>query len=214
MVRAQTLASLVALSASLAVLSLPAAAAAQCCGGGRGSSTGMGPGPGGLLTQMQQQMMQMQVMQMQMQMMQAQSQQMQMQQLVNSKLVDLMQQMSNKDSGELKIALEDSQAETRWAAARTIGLKRLPLQDALIEHITDPSGEVRQAARGALIQLSSPPASGTAKSAKSKSVDFGPSPSASRSAQATAARKWSDWWAKQAPSQDSSTDRSSARASR
>ena len=158
--------------------------------------------------------MQMQMMQMQMQVMQAQSQQMQMQKLVNSKMVDLMQQMSNKDSSELKISLEDPQPEIRWAAARTIGMKRLPLQEALIEHVTDPSGEVRQAARGALIQLSSAPASGTAKSPKSKSVDFGPAPSASRSAQATAARKWSDWWAKQAPSQDSSADRTSARASR
>jgi hypothetical protein len=159
------------------------------------------------MTQLQTQM------QTQMLMQQLQSQQLQMQ-YIQMKMNELVQKMAAKDTDALAMALVDPRAEIRWAATQAIAQRRLPLQDALIERLTDPHPDVRQSARGALIQLSIAQSTKTAtaqttsrKPRGNTGVDFGPAPSASRSAQATAAKKWSEWWAKQADSRTARADR-------
>ena len=156
---------------------IPSSATAQCCHQGSGSTmNSLVP-----------------LLMMQMQMQQQQSM-LQMQQLQSSKIQALVQQMAGKDGDALKAALTGPVPELRWAAIQVVGSRKLPLQAELIERLSDPHGDVRQAARWALIQLSAtqPNATqaGKAKSAKpARGVDFGPAPQASRSAQAAAAKK-------------------------
>ena len=157
-------------------------------GGGRGGSPGLGGGGmipvGGGGFQQQQQL---QTLLLQQQMLQQQYLQVQ-------DLNRQVRELSRSDLTAVEEALQSSQVETRWAAARVVALKSLPLQDGLIGLLTDSNAHVRQAAREGLVRL------GTAALRKSKGrtatrrVDFGPVPSAGPAAREAAARKWRDWW--------------------
>jgi HEAT repeat protein len=185
------------------IMGIPSSASAQCCcGHGSGSSmSSLAP---------------LMMMQMQMQMQQQQFA-LQLQQLQSSKLQAVVQQMQGKDEEALKFALTDQVPEQRWAAIQIVGSRKLPMQKELIERLTDPSVDVRQAARWALIQLAATQLNATQgsmsmkmKSAKTcRGVDFGPAPQANRSAQVAAAKKWREWWARQPKADESSAARTS-----
>jgi hypothetical protein len=69
-------------------------------------------------------------------------------------LQNMVQKMSTQSTGELAQALQDPQDTSRFLAALVIGDRQLPLQDNLIQLLTDRNDLVRQAARSSLIQLS------------------------------------------------------------
>jgi hypothetical protein len=113
------------------------------------------------------------------------------------------------NENELRAALQSPVPERRFVAAHVVGDRRLPWTKELIGLLTDPVPAVRQAARRSLVILSflalnpteadliaSPKPTRPVKrlSELVKPVDFGPSPSANRKAQAAAAQKWTDWW--------------------
>jgi hypothetical protein len=77
------------------------------------------------------------------------------------------------------------------------------LTDDLIERLADDNTVVRQAARRALVSLST---SRDGKRTKGRSVDFGPAVNANHKAQDAAARKWHDWFERQRKSKDESND--------
>jgi HEAT repeat protein len=99
----------------------------------------------------------------------------------------------------VKDALKSPRAETRWAAARAVGIQKLPLRNELIDLLTDSNGHVRQAAREGLIQLAAEVTRAKAQGQRAgiKKVDFGPALEANSVAQRTAARKWRAWWERQ-----------------
>jgi hypothetical protein len=82
--------------------------------------------------------------------------------------------------------LKDKQPLTRWAAVMVAGRKRLHLEAALIDRLSDPYPEVRAAAREALVRLS-------------RGNDFGPLPSATAKEVTQSAQAWRHWLSLQDP---------------
>ena len=132
----------------------------------------------GLALFQQQQMQQMQ----QLQQLVARQQNLQMQELNR-----LVRELTRADPSAVEKALQSPSAETRWAAARVVALKSLPLQDRLIKMLTDPDYFVRQVARKGLVHLSAR-ARGSKKKLTARKVDFGPVPNASAAGQSAAAQ--------------------------
>lgn len=170
-------------------LVLCAGARAQCrqgggSGGGGGGRGGPGgPGVNGGLALFQQQQLQQLV---------ARQQALQIQEL-NLQV----RKLAKDDPSAVEEALQSPSAATRWAAARVVALKSLPLQDRLIELLTDPDYLVRQAARQGLVRLSARAQDSKKKRPTGRGVDFGPVPNASSAARTAAARKWRAWWKRQ-----------------
>jgi len=81
-------------------------------------------------------------------------------------------------------ALKSDQVQVRIAAAKAAGARKLPLGVELIELLGDQLGEVRQAARQALVKLS-------------KGLDYGPEATAGETERAEAVRLWRAWWDRQ-----------------
>jgi HEAT repeat protein len=160
-------------------------ASAQCAHGG-----GMGPrmSPGLIGQQMvaQQQMLQQQLLLQQIQ---------QQQQLQTIKLDRQIRELVKEGPGAIDAALKDPNPEMRLIAVLTIGktndVSRL---NDLLARLTDDADPVRQAARSALISLST---TRDGKPDKRRAVDFGPAVNASRTARQTAARKWLAWFERQ-----------------
>ncbi len=92
--------------------------------------------------------------------------------------------LARQDAAVLKAKLRDPLPEVRTAAARTVGTRKLHLEAALIDLLTDDVDSVRRAARQALVRLS-------------HGTDFGPPADATPDARAIAARKWRAWLAGQ-----------------
>jgi hypothetical protein len=97
----------------------------------------------------------------------------------------LSRHLGRQDAKSVREALKADQAEVRAAAARAAGARKLPLGDDLIELLNDQAGEVRQAARQALVRLS-------------KGLDYGPEATAGETERAEAARMWRAWWNRRA----------------
>ena len=180
-------------------------ASAQCSHGGGAAMRGSAMSGGmrnpqmlqGLLTQnlvRQQQQLQL-IQQQQLQLMQQQA-------LQRKQLDDLKRELAGKSPEELKKALSDPRPEMRVMAARAVGEQSLPLTRELIELLTDDHPQVRQAARSSLVRLSklAQKASDELKGTKRtpRGVDFGPPTEGNRVAQRIAARKWGEWYARQA----------------
>jgi hypothetical protein len=92
-----------------------------------------------------------------------------------------------KDGPEVvALKLKDPQPLTRWAAAMVAGRKRLHLEAELIDRLSDPSPQVREAAREALIRLS-------------RGNDFGPLPGATAQQITQAVQAWRHWLSLQEP---------------
>jgi hypothetical protein len=180
---------LLGITAIIAALAFPGSVAhGQCC---MKKSGGMGM-PGGMDQLMQQMLMQQQWLLTQ--------QQLQNQSQANP-LQQALQQVSNLDETGLKDALNNKQDSVRLAAALMAGEKSLPLQEELINLLSDPNDKVRQMARRSLIKLSLIPQKNKARSEgrryySPRRIDFGPAPNASESAQTRAASKWREWWSK------------------
>ena len=99
-------------------------------------------------------------------------------------LEELVTALSKLDTDALRPKLVAASADVRWATALVAGAKHLPLKAELIERIGDPHGDVRQAARLALVRLS-------------RGTDFGPQPSDGPGEISRALRRWRTWWAQQ-----------------
>jgi len=175
---------LTALSAVLAVGPSVNIARAQCNHGG--SSGGFGPSMAqGLIAQ---QLMQQQQLLMQQQLLQQIQQR---QQLQTAKLDQQMRELAKEGPDAIKTALKSPNPQVRLTAVLTIDKHGPALTDELIERLTDDNTSVNQAARRALMKLSTVR---KGKPNKARSVDFGPVANAKRSAQQTAARKWRTWF--------------------
>jgi hypothetical protein len=86
----------------------------------------------------------------------------------------------------IKEKLKEQQPLTRWAAAMVAGRSWLHLETELIDRLADPSPQVREAAREALVRLS-------------RGNDFGPLPKATAQQIAQAVQAWRQWLALQDP---------------
>jgi hypothetical protein len=60
------------------------------------------------------------------------------QQSQQANLQRLVQELTNQDENSLKAVLSEATPERRWAAIQVIANRKLPLQDELIEKLTDP----------------------------------------------------------------------------
>jgi hypothetical protein len=98
----------------------------------------------------------------------------------------VLQELAKDGPALMKEKLKDPQPLTRWAAAMIAGRKRLHLEAELIERLSDPSPQVREAARQALIRLS-------------RGNDFGPLPNATAKQIAQSVQAWRQWLALQNP---------------
>ncbi len=96
----------------------------------------------------------------------------------------LLNQALSLGDADLENSLTAKEPESRWAAIWVIAYRRLHWQDALIDRLADPSPDVREAARQALVRLS-------------RGTDFGPAPNAKPADRDKAIAKWRDWWAMQ-----------------
>ncbi len=157
---------------------------AQCAhGGGMGSR--MSPGLAG-----QQMMLQRQLMQQQQLMQQVQLQQ----QLQTVQLDRQVRDLVKDGPGAIEAALKDPNPETRLTAVLALVKNDPSRLEDLLARLTDDADIVRQAARRALISLST---TRDGKANKRRSVDFGPASNASHTAQRTAVRKWQSWFERQ-----------------
>ena len=186
---------LTVLSTVLAVGPSVNIAFAQCNhGSGGGFSPGMSPGFGGGFNPrvaqglIAQQLMQQQQLVMQQQLLQQVQQQ---QQLQTAKLDQQMRELAKEGPDAIKSALQSLNPQVRLTAVLTIDKYGPALKDELVERLTDDNTSVGQAARRALVKLSSVR---NGKPNKARSVDFGPVANAKRTAQETAARKWRAWF--------------------
>jgi HEAT repeat protein len=93
-------------------------------------------------------------------------------------------EMSRLGDADVKEKLKDKKAEERWAAIWLLAYRWVHCEDALIDRLADPSPDVREAARQALVRLS-------------RGTDFGPAPNAKPADRDKAIAKWRDWWAMQ-----------------
>lgn len=115
---------------------------------------------------------------------------------LQQKLTSLVQDLSARSDQEVRAALTSNIPEQRFTAALVVGQKKLPYADELIVLVRDRDPWVRQAARQGLMHLSYH--IDVAKKAKQtrvqpRAVDFGPAPTATASAQKTAAQRWQRW---------------------
>src|SRR5262249_5199677 len=94
----------------------------------------------------------------------------------------LVREMWPEGADDLKTRLADDQPMIRWIAAQVVAQRRLPLESELIELLTDPSAEVREAARQGLVRLS-------------RGCDFGPARRATTAQCTQAATAWRRWLA-------------------
>jgi hypothetical protein len=127
------------------------------------------------------------------------------------RLMNRVKLLTQLPDDELRARLTDKDAETRFVAAWAVSEKKLPWYKELIGMLTDKESAVRMSARRALIVLAfnilnpewdeqqAAIAAGKkpSKPVKTpKSVDFGPSPDASKSYQVSAQKKWTQWFEK------------------
>lgn len=109
--------------------------------------------------------------------------------------------MMGKKDAELRAALADPKAETRWAASMAAGNDGAQgVRDDLMLVLSDGDPLVRQAARRALVVLANREMIVRAQRLKaavpSKQVtDFGPTPRAGVPGQLAAAKAWKEWFA-------------------
>ncbi len=96
----------------------------------------------------------------------------------------LAKNLARASAAGLKAKLADDRAEVRIAAARAVAARGLRFGPELIALLTDSEGEVRQAARQALVRLS-------------RGNDYGPERGASEADLEAAVRRWRAWWEKQ-----------------
>ncbi len=154
-----------------------------------GMVPGGGPSPG--LTIMQQQQLQQMLLQQQM----LQQRVLQQQDLQLKQLDREIRELSAGGIPVVKTALTSLRAESRWAAARVVGLQDLPLREELIQLLTDSNAHVRQAAREGLIGLSvAALRQECGYQVECKTGGLRAGIQAGPTAQRTAARKWRTWW--------------------
>jgi hypothetical protein len=89
-------------------------------------------------------------------------------------------QLAGLKASEIKEKLKDDRAEVRAAAARVVASKKLPLESALVDLLTDDEKVAWQAAHDALVRLC-------------QGTDLGPRPNASDAERKEAAGKWRTW---------------------
>jgi hypothetical protein len=102
--------------------------------------------------------------------------------LLTRTLRDLLRENAEVIAGKLK----DQQPMVRWLAAKVAGHKRLHLEAELIDRLSEPYPQVREAAREALIRLS-------------RGNDFGPLPSATAKQIVQSVQAWRQWLSLQDP---------------
>jgi hypothetical protein len=161
---------------------------AQCCHGGM--RPGLSPG---LIAQ--QLLQTQQLLQQQQLLLQVQQQQL----LQTARLNRQIDELAKQGPEAIKSALKDPKPEMRFIAALAAAKNGPGLEKELVERLTDDNASVRQAARRGLVTLSTVR---DGKPNRRRSVDFGPTPTANRTAQKTAARKWSDWLDRQQKRKD------------
>lgn len=98
----------------------------------------------------------------------------------------LLGELLEMDAEVIAAKLKDEHPLTRWAAAMVAGRKRMHLEAELIDRLSDPYPQVREAAREAMIRLS-------------RGNDFGPLPTASAKQIAQSAQAWRQWHSLQDP---------------
>jgi HEAT repeat protein len=194
--RGRVLLSVASLAAVLAGFPLAERAHGQCMH--HGHHGGMHP-PGGGFSPMMSMMQQQQLQQMLLQQQMLQQRVLQQQVLQLKQLDREVRELTAGGVPAVKAGLKSIRAETRWAAARVVGLQKLDMPEELIPLLTDSNGHVRQSARQALVELSADAllAKKTEGKASAKRVDFGPSVQAGTAAQKAAAHKWRTWWERQ-----------------
>jgi hypothetical protein len=104
-----------------------------------------------------------------------------------SKTQDVFQQMWNKPNPFIVEKLKDADPLVRWVAVNIISRKRIPAEKELIELLSDPVAEVREAAHQALVRLS-------------RGTDFGPRLMDSPAKIQQASKRWTAWLEMQEPS--------------
>ncbi len=92
--------------------------------------------------------------------------------------------LSKQSPSVIKEALIEKDPEVRKAAVRAAVPRDRELVWAVIDRLEDARADVREEARKVMVGLG-------------KGEDFGPSPSASKSEQGEARKKWRAWWEKQ-----------------
>jgi hypothetical protein len=81
----------------------------------------------------------------------------------------------------------DNDPIVRWVAVQVAGARKYHLEGELIELLSDPQPEVREAAHQALVRVA-------------RGTDFGPAPTATATERAQALRTWRTWLSLQDPS--------------
>jgi hypothetical protein len=114
-------------------------------------------------------------------------------------LENLVAVLSRQGDKKLREALGHERPEVRWAAAWVAGNRLKPLQEPLIELLTDPDGNVRQAARRALVLLANKDVIRRALHFNyplppGRITDFGPEPGDGEEERGLAATRWQFWW--------------------
>jgi hypothetical protein len=97
-----------------------------------------------------------------------------------SQLQKMLRELGEESTETIAEKLRDEQPLIRWLAVQVAGRKRLPLEGALVEMLSDPVPLVREAARQALVRLS-------------RGNDFGPTPGADAAQVAHSLRAWRQW---------------------
>jgi hypothetical protein len=96
----------------------------------------------------------------------------------------ILRQLSREEPAVVREKLQGEDPLTRLLAVQAAAIRRMPLEGDLIERLTDPMPEIREASRQALIRLS-------------RGADFGPAPSATAAETKAAVTRWQAWWALQ-----------------
>jgi HEAT repeat protein len=96
----------------------------------------------------------------------------------------LLKHLGRQTPATVKNYLKHDRLEVRLAAIKTVGSKGWRLGGELIDLLSDPDPDVRQAARQALVQLS-------------RGQDFGPERDASGGELEEAILRWREWWSNQ-----------------
>ncbi|MCI0465291.1 MAG: hypothetical protein L0Z62_50865 [Gemmataceae bacterium] len=102
----------------------------------------------------------------------------------NQALEQMLRDLSREPLDVVAEKLQDEQPVVRWLAALVTHRRRLPLERDLLDRLTDPHVQVREAARQALVKLS-------------RGNDFGPAPNATSAQLVQAQRAWLHWLAMQ-----------------
>lgn len=174
------------LCALLAAGSSTNLAHAQCCCHGSMGRGGSMSNPGALQLLMQQQLLQQRYLHgIQQQMLQAKM------------LEGQVRELAGQDMVAIKAALKSPLAEKRWAAALAAVEHGPALTDGILTLLTDDNPFVRQAARHALVHLSTTMRERERMAGRGRRIDFGPAPAANRASQKIAARNWRSWFDRQ-----------------